>query len=497
MNVVHRLRSVADAHTDRTAVASVDGELTYGELYDQVDRYDAALGRIGIESGDRFGLVMGNSNRTLCTLLAGWQRGAVPAPVNTRLDDATTTTLLGAAGAGTVVLDGDFVEQRATLGDAGHQVVVSGRTDDDEFDAHVPGDVTRDVEPRLDDEDALFLHTGGTTGRPKWVRITHANLAASLGTQLGQALDRTDRSLHYYPLYHSGGIDLTLCRLLCGGTVVIGRGWDPGDALETIERYAVDGITVVPQMGYELVHHDDVDDYDLRSLTYFLVGSDTVTEELAGEFRALGAQPMQAYGLTETMAVIAVTEFGDIDCPLDSTGEVIEDVARIRIVDPETGDPVERGAVGEILVRGDKVTPGYHNRPDADAFDGGWLHTDDLGRVDSDGYLHITGRLDNMMIVGGENVYPTDVEETLAEHPAIAQAVVVAKPDERKGEIPVANVVLEAGEELTQEELTEWFIDRDAAFKHPREVRFLEALPKTPVGKIDRTALSDRVDDER
>jgi acyl-CoA synthetase (AMP-forming)/AMP-acid ligase II len=144
------------------------------------------------------------------------------------------------------------------------------------------------------------------------------------------------------------------------------------------------------------------------------------------------------------------------------------------------------------------VTPGYHDRPDAeaDAFDEGWLHTDDLGRVDAEGYLHITGRLDNMMIVGGENVYPTDVEETLSEHPAIAQAVVVARPDERKGEIPVANVVLEAGGSLIEAELKTWFIDRDAAFKHPREVRFLEALPKTPVGKINRSALSERVRDE-
>jgi acyl-CoA synthetase (AMP-forming)/AMP-acid ligase II len=350
----------------------------------------------------------------------------------------------------------------------------------------------------LDEEDALFLHTGGTTGRPKWVRITHANLAASLGTQLGQALDRTDRSLHYYPLYHSGGIDITLCRLLCGGTAVIGRGWDPEDALETIERHAVDGITVVPQMGYELVHHDDVDDYDLSSLEYFLVGSDTVTEELASEFRALGAQPMQAYGLTETMAVIAVTEFGDTDCPLDSTGKVIEDVARVRIVDPETGDPVEQGDVGEILVRGDKVTPGYHDRPDAEAeaFEDGWLHTDDLGRFDEDGYLHITGRLDNMMIVGGENVYPTDVEETLKEHPAVSQAVVVSIPDERKSEVPVANVVLEDGEDLTVEELKEWFIETDAAFKHPRHVRFMSELPTTPIGKIDRMSITEQVESE-
>jgi long-chain acyl-CoA synthetase len=265
--------------------------------------------------------------------------------------------------------------------------------------------------------------------------------------------------------------------------------------LELIEREQVMGLDLVPQMGYELVHHDDVDDYDLSSVEYIFVGADTVSEELAAEFRDLGAQPVQAYGLTETMAVIAVTEFGDTDCPLDSTGEVIEDVARVRIVDPDTGEQVAPGEVGEILVRGDKVTPGYHDRPDAeaDAFEAGWLHTDDLGRFDAEGYLHITGRLDNMMIVGGENVYPTDVEETLAEHPAIAQAVVVARPDERKGEIPVANVVLEAGKDLTEEALKAWFIDRDAAFKHPREVQFLETLPKTPVGKIDRSALSERV----
>jgi len=500
MNVLHLLHTVGEAYSEETAVASVDGELTYEELYERVDRYAAAL-RTHLEPGDRFSLFMGNSNRMLSVLLAGWQMGALPAPINTRLGVDEIAGLIEDAGARFVVVDeayADRVDESVTPegvpvyrssgdGDGGH----AGR-----FEAALPeGDVERCVRSKLDTEEAMFLHSAGTTGRPKWVRITHGNLAGSLGPMVAANLDADDVGLHYYPLYHSGGIDMTLCRLLCGATTVIGRGWDAEDALERIERHGANGITVVPQMGYELAHHDAVEDYDLSTFRYLLVGSDTLSEELAGEFRALGVQPMQAYGLTETMAVIAISAYGDEDCPLDSTGRVIEDVARVRIVDPQTGEEVPSGEIGEILVAGDKLAPGYHERPDADAeaFEDGWLHTDDLGSFDENGYLHITGRFDNMLIVGGENVYPTDVEETLAAHPSISQVVVVGAPDERKGEIPVANVVLQPGSELTESALQEWFIERDAAFKHPRIVRFVDELPKTALGKIDRGDIESTV----
>lgn len=520
MNVVHRLHSIADAYPQKTAVASVDGELTYEGLYERVDRYAAALTALGVEPDDQFNLLMGNSNRMLSLLIAGWQIGAIPAPINTRLGADDVGGLIADAGSSVVVVDetlgdiADAVESIETVsvyrsGDR----AADADTDGGSFESHLPdGRWKRTVTPRLDREDAVFLHTAGTTGRPKWVRLNHGNLAGSLGPMVGANLGAEDIGLHYYPLYHSGGIDMTLCRLLVGATTVIGRGWDPEDALRNIEQYEADGITIVPQMGYELAHHDAVSEYDLSSLSYFLVGSDTVTEELAGEFRRLGAQPMQAYGLTETMAVVAITAFGDEDCPLDSTGEVIEDVARIEIIDPDTGESVEAGEIGEILVTGDKLAAGYHERPEkeAEVFEGvpasggsgdtevgsssgRWLHTEDLGTFDEDGYLYITGRLDDMMIVGGENVYPTDVEETLAGHPAISQVVVVSVPDERKGEIPVANVVLEPGAELTDDELKEWFVERDAAFKHPRVVRFLEEIPKTALGKIDRAELQEEV----
>ncbi|WP_144905974.1 class I adenylate-forming enzyme family protein [Halobellus captivus] len=496
MNIIHRLRFVADSNADKIAVASVDGELSYEELYDQTDRYARALKEYGVKEGDRFSLVMENSNRMLTLLLAGWQIGAVPAPINIRLKDEDITELVEDAGSSLVIADQKY-QNKINESDLKDKAALHWSSSDKTgFESVFPEEVrNRTVSPRGDQDDAIFLHTAGTTGRPKWVRISHGNLAASMGAMIGANLGVNDVGLHYYPLYHSGGIDMTLCRLLIGATTIVGSGWDPSDALSKIEEYSVDGITVVPQMGYELVHQNEINKYDLSSLSYFLVGSDTVTEELADKFLSLGAQPMQAYGLTETMAVIAVTKFGDIDCPLDSTGKVIEDIAKVRIVDPETGQEVDSGEIGEILISGDKLAHGYHNRPDKEreVYEDGWLHTEDLGTVDEDGYLYITGRLDNMMIVGGENVYPTDVEETLVQHPAISQAVVIAIPDERKGEIPVANVVLRDGEDLTEKELQQWFISQDAAFKHPRVVRFLNELPKTALGKINRSQLQQEL----
>lgn len=505
MNVVHRLHNIADGYPDKTALVSDDGELTYSELIDEIDRYAAGLQEIGVGTGDRYTLVSNNSNRMLALLMAGWKIGAIPAPINPRLEGETIELMIADTGARIVFVDGPTTERALEVD--GNETTDSNRTVifSRELEASLPTDPSNSpsssepsVVPRLDSDDALFLHTAGTTGHPKWVRLTHGNLASSLAVMPAAGLDSTEMGLHYFPLYHSGGIDMTLCRLLRGATVVLGNSWDPEDALEKIERYEVDGVTLVPQMGYELVTHDAVGDYDLASLSYFLVGSDTVSEEVATAFRDLGAQPMQAYGLTETMAVIAVTTFGDTACPLDSTGKVVGDAATVKIVDPDTGDEVDTGEIGEIVIAGDKVAPGYHERPEQEsaAFENGWLHTDDLGKFDDDGYLHITGRLTNMLIVGGENVYPTDVEETLERHPDVSRAVVVGVPDERKGQIPVANVILTEDSGLGVEDLKQWFIAQSAAFKHPREIRILEELPTTPLGKIDRTKLQKEVRSE-
>ena len=499
MNIINQLHYIRDAYAEKTAVVSVDGEWTYEGLYDEVDRYAEALRNAGVGEGDRFNILMVNSNRMLSILLAGWQIGAIPAPINIRLGDETVRFMVEDAESGLVVIDEPLSDKKAAVEEMDGVDALITSDEGGELEAHLPdGDVDSEVTPRLNTEHAIFLHTAGTTGRPKWVQLTHGNLAASLGVTTAAGLDASDSCLHYFPLYHSGGIDVTLYRLLSGGTTLLGSGWDPEDALQRLDKYDAKGFNAVPQMGYELVNHPDFEEYDLSSVEYFWVGGDTVSEELANEFREIGAQPMQGYGLTETMAVIAVTEYGKTDYPLDSTGEVVEDIAHVRIVDPDTGEEVETGEIGEIMITGDKLAPGYHNRPEkeAEAYEDGWLHTEDLGMIDENGYLYITGRLDNMMIVGGENVYPTDVEETLEQHPAISQVVVVAKPDARKGQIPVANIVLEEGADITAEEIKQWFIEQDAAFKHPREIRFLDELPTTALGKIDRTALQEEIEEE-
>lgn len=494
MNILNRLRYVADAYAEKPAVITIDEELTYNELYDLVDRYAAALTALDIGVDDRFALLMENSTRMLALILAGWQRGATVVPINVRLSNDTIQFLIEDADLGTVIVDESM--EIAEVASGVEAVSSSSRTGT--IEAHLPDTADPGVTPRLDDELALMLHTAGTTGRPKWVKHTNHTLSGSIGVAVGRKLGPRDTCLHYFPFYHSGGIDMTLSRLSCGGTVVVGSGWDPGEALDLIEREQVIGLDLVPQMGYELVHHDDIEEYDLSSLEYIFVGADTVSEELASAFRDLGAQPIQAYGLTETMAVIAITEFGDTDCPLDSTGKIIQDIARGKVVKPGTNEPIATGEIGEIMLTGDKLTPGYHNRPEREAkvFEDGWIHTEDLGMFDEDGYLHITGRLDNMLVVGGENVYPTDVEETLKDHPAVSQVVVVGISDDRKGDLPVASVVLENDADIDEETLKQWFLDRDTAFKHPRHIRFVEKLPTTAVGKLDRTSIKDSVEQE-
>ena len=495
MNITHRLSDVVAAYPDRTAVASGDGELTYAELADTVERYAVALREVGIDTGDRFNLLMVNSNRMLAILLAGWHLGAIPAPINYRLGDDAVRSIVAEADSAVVIVEGVLEHRAEAVSEVEGVSAIVSNGEDGDLDRRLPDEAAVPFTPRLDGEAALLLHTAGTTGRPKWSRLTHGNLAAcrAVSTAAGVTGEFTD--LHYFPLYHSGGIDLTLCRLLVGATTVIGSSWDPEDALSYIESYACDGVVLVPQMGYELVNAEALSEYDRSSLRYIWVGGDTVSEKLASSFQSLGVRSIQGYGLTETMAVVSVTSLGDDDAPLASTGKVIEDIARVQVVDPETGEAKDAGEIGEITIAGDKVFDGYYNRPELDdevLTPDGWMHTEDLGMLDADGYLHITGRLDDMMIIGGENVYPTEIETALKGHAGVNQASVVAIEDERRGQLPVANVVLEENVALTEEELKQWFVDRYARFKCPRRIRFLDDLPRTALGKVDKVALEER-----
>jgi fatty-acyl-CoA synthase len=296
------------------------------------------------------------------------------------------------------------------------------------------------------------------------------------------------------PLFHVGGLNGSVTPMLhVGATVVVPPRFDPAEALATIEKRRVNGVMAVPTVYQVLLEHPDFRKRDLSSLAVLISGGAPLPHALIDAYHKLGFEMRQGYGLTE--ASPGVTGMGPGDC-LKKPRSVGKPClyTEVRVVDDE-GRDVPAGTVGEVIVKGPNVMKGYWNLPDETAavLRDGWLHTGDLGAMDEDGYLEIVGRKKEMIISGGENIYPAEVEQVLAAHPAVAMAAVVRRPDPRWGEVPVAFVVLQPGRETTAREIEAFALARLARYKTPREYHFRPALPLSAAGKVLKRQLEQEL----
>lgn len=346
------------------------------------------------------------------------------------------------------------------------------------------------------DDPAMQLYTSGSTGTPKGVVLTHGGIEWNTDA-VGKAwqLDATERGLAATPLYHKNAMPGVKALLDRGGSTVIMDGFETTAVLRAIERYDITFITGVPAMFKMLLNEESVlDQYDLSSLAFAICGSAPVSPELHERFlEAFDAPLLEAYGLTEGGPVVSLSPRWGVN-KVGSTGLAIPGCETI-VVETETDEAVTPGDVGELLVSNPGVGR-YHNRPGENdrAFvdrDGHtFLRTGDLATKDEDGYHTIIGRVDDMMIVGGENVYPTEVEDLVLSHEAVADVAVVPAPHETKREAPVAFVVADG--EVTEDELKQYTLDHGPAYAHPRRVFFLDTLPLTGTEKVDRQRLETR-----
>jgi len=338
------------------------------------------------------------------------------------------------------------------------------------------------IVPRADDDLAALVYTGGTTGRAKGVMLTHANLweAGRRGHEAGH-VDGIDRSLSCLPLSHSYGLlVLNVSLHHPGRPESVLMSWFDADAwLELADEHRSQIAPVVPSMLYMLLRRP-LEDYDLSELSYVASGAAPLAAEAIQEFlrRVPGVEIREGYGLTETSALVSTNrpggiKYGTVGVPVPGT--------EVRIVD------------GEVCVRSELVMKGYWNAPEltAETIRDGWLYTGDMGRLDEDGYLTILDRKKDLIIRGGFNVFPRDIEEALLEHPAITTACVLGRPDEVHGEEVVAFVTLT--EEIAADELVAFGRQRLGGYKYPREIHVLDTLPLTPIGKLDRKALRERL----
>lgn len=493
----------ARIHGRRPAVQDLDGRLTWAEFVDRVARAAGVLHRLGLRRGDRFAVLMRNSFRQAELLWAGYWSGIVPVPVNWRLSPAEIAAVLEDAECRLVAAEEEFFQVLGSPALAAWQLLKvetsGGRRLDYEglLDAAAPVP----VEPALEDDDAILLYTGGTTGRSKGVRLSHRNILSN-AWQIGLAsgMRGTDVYSHVAPMFHSADLHGTVGFML-GCCHVFLPQFTPAAAAACIERYRVTVAHWVPTMIRMFSGSPEAARHDLSSLRMLFYGSSPMPVEWVKAVRTLfpGVELYHCYGLTETSPLLTMLdaasvrgciETGDTSL-LKSAGKPLPGV-ELRIADDD-GRPLPPGMTGEIVVRGPNVSKGYlkRERENAEVFRDGWFHTGDLGHLDDEGYLYLVDRKKDMIITGGENVYSSEVEAVLYRHPGVIEAAVIGVPDERYGEALFAVVVAKAGAALTADEIIEHCRAHIGGYKIPRRIAFVEALPRTALGKVQKSALRE------
>jgi len=338
---------------------------------------------------------------------------------------------------------------------------------------------------RADRDLAVILYTSGTTGRPKGVALSHDNLASNARAAASlYELDRTRWSLQVLPLSHSYGLTVMNAGNILGTRGVLLRWFNPEGVLDSIQRYRVESMSAVPTMLLYLLHYPDAERFDTSSMRVWGSGAAPLPLEIVEPFeKKFGGRIQEGYGLTEASPVVSAHRLSGVR-KLGSVGQPIPGV-EVAILD-DTDRPLPVDELGEICVRGPNVMQGYYGLPEetAQTLRNGWLHTGDMGRLDADGFLFIVERKKDLIIRGGFNIYPREVEEVLYAHPAVAEAAVVGMRDPMLGEDVLAFVALKAGATADAEALIAFCQGRLAKYKCPKQVRFLDALPKTPIGKI-------------
>ncbi|MFO8055973.1 MAG: long-chain-fatty-acid--CoA ligase [bacterium] len=477
--------------------------ITNRELEQTVNRVASGLSELGVQPGDRVALVMGNSPELVASMFACFKIGAWAMPVVLSLkpyefalilDDAEPTTLI----AQTMFCDCLQLPEKKE-GAISYKVMVGkGKLPEGwmRWDDWLVGQNDRFQEKDCEPDDvALLLYTSGTTGSPKGVLLSHMNLYSNaMNSARSQGLKQGEKSLAVLPLNHSFGITAFLASVVYGMEVVLMPRFDPVQVMESIARFQVEGTAMVPTMLAFMLECPDRDKFDLKSLKKIVVGAAPLSPRLRERFEKEypHVRILEAYGLTEAGPAVTVTRPDQPDRP-GSVGQSLEN-QEVCIMSPEE-NILGPGQVGEVCTRGPHVMAGYYHRPreTAEAVRDGWLHTGDAGYLDRDGYLYLTERMKDLIIRGGENVYPSDVESVLRDHYAVKDCAVVGVPHEIYGEEVVAVVVKKQDTEVTAEELLDYCRENLAPYQVPTRIIFSTILPKTPMGKVRKKDLRNQV----
>jgi long-chain acyl-CoA synthetase len=485
-NLASNLADTARAHAGRTAIRVGDAAMTYRALDEASARVAGLLRERGLKPGDRVGVMLPNVAEVPVVYYGVLRAGGIVVPMNPLLKVREVAYYLGDSGTGLIFAWHAFTDEaRGGAEQAKAELIV---VDAVGF-ADLLASVTPDYEiADTDDEDtAVILYTSGTTGQPKGAELTHGNLMSN--TEVARAdivrAHPGDVIFGGLPLFHVFGQTVALnVAVASGACLTLLPRFDAEHALRIIADHRVTVFEGVPTMYVALLHRPDRTQHDLSALRQCLSGGAALPVEVLREFEeAFGCPVLEGYGLSETSPVASFNH-PDRERKPGSIGTPIRGV-RMRVVDQEDHE-VPQGEVGEIVIRGPNVMKGYWHRPEAtaEAIRDGWFHSGDLARVDSDGCFFIVDRKKDLIIRGGYNVYPREIEEVLYEHPAVAEAAVIGLPHPSLGEEIGAAVALKPGASITSAELRGYVKAQVAAYKYPRQVWIVDALPKGATGKI-------------
>ncbi len=511
MNLSHFVRQAARRHGGEIGVVWGDATWTWSEVNRRIDAMAAALAARGVRKGDRVLVQSKNCNHLFETMFVCFRLGAVWVPANFRLIPEEVAYLGSASGASVMICHGDFADHAAAATDRmpGLRFVVSIGTSHfgEAYDTLVSQhDGQAVAEAAVDyDDPCWFFFTSGTTGRPKAAVLTHGQMAFVVTNHLCDLMPGTtarDASLVVAPLSHGAGIHALVQTARAAKTVLPANDrFDVDEAWRLVARWRITNMFTVPTILKMLAEHPAAQAYDHSSLRYVIyAGAPMYREDQKRALRGIGNVLVQYFGLGEVTGNITVLppDLHDAeDRPGARVGTCGYERTGIQVsIQGDDGRECAAGETGEICVCGPAVFAGYYDNPEANekAFRNGWFRTGDLGYLDAEGFLYITGRASDMYISGGSNIYPREVEEKLLAHPAVVEVAVVGVPDDTWGEVGIAVCVLAPGMSLDQAELLAWAEDKIARYKLPKCIFFWSALPKSGYGKITKKAVREELE---
>ena len=515
MNTTEFLLITGSIVPDRPAISCEGKKVTYAEVSDRVNRLANALIGLGVQKGDMVSILQVNCSQFVEAYFAVAKVGAIFVPLNFRAKSDELSYMLNNCEAKVLLVGERYVDlvndMRSQLSRAEHFICIESKPDGMlKYDELLASASPEEVFVEIDDDDVtILMYTAGTTGRPKGVPLTHNSFSMYVLNNVTPVdLEIEETNLLTVPLYHVAGVQAVMAAVYGGRTLAMLKQFEVKEWLKTVQEQKANRAMLVPTMLKRVVDCEDFDKYDLSSLRVITYGAAPMPFEVIKKAIDMfpGVMFINAFGQTETASTI--TSLGPEDHVItgsdeekalklkrlqSSIGRPMDDV-EIKIVDDD-GKEVPTGELGEILAKGPRVMSGYWKDEEKTAkalTADGWLRTSDRGYVDEEGYIYLAGRGDDMIIRGGENISPGEVEDVLYAHPKIDEAAVIGVPDPDWGQEPKAVVVLKGGEMATGEEIMEFCRERLSSFKRPRYVTFVGELPRTSTGKVLKRDLREK-----